>query len=170
MKFVCLRYFNACGADSSGDLGEDHTPESHLIPIVLQVPRGKRQKVFIFGDDYNTPDGTCVRDYVHVTDLASAHIQALEYIIKTQKSDHFNLGSGHGYSVKEIIEAARKVTKHAIPAEIHPRRAGDPDCLVAASEKTEKLLGWKREYDSIEKIVESAWNFHVKHPDGFHKK
>jgi UDP-glucose 4-epimerase len=116
-----LRYFNACGADAAGDLGEDHEPESHLIPIVLQVPAGKREKVYIFGNDYNTPDGTCIRDYIHVTDLATAHIQALEYIVKNNESIKFNLGSGKGYSVKEIIEAARKVTGHAIPAEVKER-------------------------------------------------
>jgi UDP-glucose 4-epimerase len=121
LKYVCLRYFNACGADKSGLLGEDHEPESHLIPIVLQVPLGKREKVFIFGDDYQTPDGTCIRDYVHVTDLADAHIKALEYMVKHNKSDHFNLGSGKGYSVKEIIEAARRVTGHAIPAVVKER-------------------------------------------------
>ena len=121
LKYSCLRYFNACGADADGDLGEDHSPESHLIPIILQVARGMREKLSIFGDDYNTPDGTCVRDYIHVSDLASAHIKALDYIIKHNKSATFNLGSGKGYSVKEIVEAARRVTKHPIPAEIKQR-------------------------------------------------
>eukprot|EP00842_Homolaphlyctis_polyrhiza_P002415 jgi/Hompol1/3174/HPOL_003148-RA len=156
LKSVCLRYFNACGADASGDIGEDHDPETHLIPIVLQVPRGKRERVAIFGNDYNTHDGTCVRDYVH----------ALEYIAKHNKSDWFNLGSGKGYSVLEIIEAARKVTKHPIPADIKDRRAGDPDTLIAASERAEQILGWKRQYISIEDIVATAWNFHLKHPNG----
>ncbi|KND00449.1 UDP-glucose 4-epimerase [Spizellomyces punctatus DAOM BR117] len=167
LKYVCLRYFNACGADEAGDIGEDHTPESHLIPLVLQVPAGKREKVFIFGDDYDTEDGTCVRDYVHVTDLASAHIQALDYLGETNESNRFNLGSGHGYSVKQIIDAARRVTGHPIPAEIKPRRAGDPATLVASSTKAEKVLGWKRKYDSIDKIVATAWKFHQLHPKGF---
>lgn len=121
LRYVCLRYFNACGADAKGDLGEDHEPESHLIPIVLQVPLGKREQVYIFGDDYNTPDGTCIRDYVHVTDLATAHIKALEYMVKNNVSARFNLGSGKGYSVKEIIEAARRVTGHPIPAIVKER-------------------------------------------------
>ncbi|KAJ3272674.1 hypothetical protein HDV01_005310 [Terramyces sp. JEL0728] len=121
LRYVCLRYFNACGADAAGDLGEDHEPESHLIPIVLQVPLGKREQVYIFGDDYNTPDGTCIRDYVHVTDLATAHIKALEYMVKNDASARFNLGSGKGYSVKEIIEAARRVTGHPIPAIVKER-------------------------------------------------
>jgi UDP-glucose 4-epimerase len=121
LKYVCLRYFNACGADKAGDLGEDHDPESHLIPIILQVPLGKREKVFIFGDDYKTPDGSCIRDYVHVTDLATAHIKALEFMKKENRSEQFNLGSGKGFSVKEIIEAARRVTGHPIPAEIKAR-------------------------------------------------
>lgn len=121
MKYCCLRYFNACGADESGTIGEDHEPETHLIPLVLQVPLGKREKCYIFGDDYDTPDGTCIRDYIHVTDLATAHIKALEYLIRENKSNKFNLGSGKGFSVKEIIEATRKVTGHPIPVEIKPR-------------------------------------------------
>ncbi|KAI8916277.1 hypothetical protein EDD86DRAFT_198183, partial [Gorgonomyces haynaldii] len=168
LKSVCLRYFNACGADAQGDLGEDHEPESHLIPIVLQVPLGKREKVYIFGSDYQTPDGTCVRDYVHVTDLATAHIKALEYLIKHNKSDRFNLGSGKGYSVKEIIEAARRVTGHPIPADLKDRRPGDPDILIADSQKAEQVLGWKRQYDTIDSIVATAWNFHQKNPNGLH--
>ncbi|KAL2920304.1 hypothetical protein HK105_200377 [Polyrhizophydium stewartii] len=168
LKSVCLRYFNACGADASGEIGEDHEPESHIIPIVLQVPRGKREKVFIFGNDYNTPDGTCIRDYVHVTDLASAHIKSLEYLVKHNKSDKFNLGSGKGFSVKEIVEAARRVTGHPIPAEVKDRRPGDPDTLVAASQRAEEILGWKRQYTDIEAIVQTAWNFHQKHPNGLH--
>ncbi|KAJ1342292.1 UDP-glucose 4-epimerase GalE [Batrachochytrium salamandrivorans] len=166
LKNVCLRYFNACGADASGDIGEDHQPESHLIPIVLQVPRGMREKVFINGSDYNTPDGTCVRDYIHVTDLATAHIKALQHIVKTNTSDKFNLGSGKGYSVKEIINAARKVTGHPIPADLTDRRPGDPDTLIAASDRAETILGWKRQYNTIEEIVATAWNFHQKHPNG----
>ncbi|KAI8819247.1 uncharacterized protein EV422DRAFT_122736 [Fimicolochytrium jonesii] len=167
LKSVCLRYFNACGADEAGDIGEDHTPESHLIPLILQVPLGKREKIFIFGDDYPTEDGSCVRDYVHVTDLASGHALALEYLAKHNISNRFNLGSGEGYSVKQIIEAARRVTGHPIPAEIKPRRAGDPATLIASSEKAEKILGWKRKYDTIDSILATAWNFHQKHPKGF---
>ncbi|KAJ3360171.1 hypothetical protein GGF32_008636 [Allomyces javanicus] len=168
IKSVCLRYFNACGADASGEIGEDHAHETHLIPLILQVPLGKRDKVYMFGNDYPTPDGTCVRDYVHVTDLATAHIAALEYLRKHNTSNQFNLGSGLGYSVKEIVEAARKVTGHAIPAEVKPRRAGDPPTLIAASSKAEAVLGWKRQYTSVEEIVRTAWNFHQKHPNGFH--
>jgi UDP-glucose 4-epimerase len=167
MKYACLRYFNACGADEYGEIGEDHEPESHLIPLVLQVPLGRREKCYIFGDDYDTPDGTCVRDYIHVTDLATAHIKALEYLAKENTSNKFNLGSGKGFSVKEIIEAARKVTGHPIPCEVKERRAGDPATLIAASDKVEKVLGWTRKYTTIESIVATAWNFHQKHPKGF---
>ncbi|KAJ3415414.1 hypothetical protein HDV05_005008 [Chytridiales sp. JEL 0842] len=167
IKNVCLRYFNACGADISGEIGEDHADETHLIPLILQVPLGKREKIFIFGDDYRTEDGTCIRDYVHVTDIASAHILAVEHLVKTNESNRFNLGSGNGYSVNEIIAAARKVTGHPIPAEVKSRRPGDPDSLVAASAKAETVLGWKRQYDSIEKIVETAWKWHTSHPNGY---
>ncbi|KAJ3041839.1 hypothetical protein HDV00_008543 [Rhizophlyctis rosea] len=152
---------------AAGEIGEDHTPESHLIPLILQVPLGKREKIFIFGDDYNTDDGSCVRDYVHVTDLATAHILSLEYLERENTSNRFNLGSGKGYSVKEIVEAARRVTGHPIPAEVKPRRAGDPATLVASSEKAEEVLGWKRQYHSIDDIVKTAWNFHQKNPKGF---
>lgn len=169
IKYVCLRYFNACGADEEGDIGEDHDPESHLIPLILQVPLGKREKIFIFGDDYETRDGTCIRDYVHVTDLAQAHVKALEHVMKTNVSDHFNLGSGVGYSVKEIIEAARQVTGHPIPEEVKSRRAGDPAELIASSEKAKKVLGWKPQYNSIQDIVASAWRFHQKNPKGLGK-
>jgi UDP-glucose 4-epimerase len=148
-------------------IGEVHDPESHLIPLVLQVPLGKREKAFIYGDDYETEDGTCVRDYVHVTDLATAHIKALEYMLKNNKSDCFNLGSGKGYSVKQIIEAARRVTGHPIPCEIQGRRPGDPAMLIASSEKAENVLGWKRKYDTIDDIVKSAWNFHRTHKKGY---
>jgi UDP-glucose 4-epimerase len=147
--------------------GEDHDPETHLIPIILQVPLGKRDKVFINGDDYNTPDGTCIRDYVHVSDLSRAHIMGLDYLEKHNKSDRFNLGSGKGFSVKEIINAARTVTGHPIPAEIRGRRPGDPDSLVASSEKAFKVLGWKPKYETIESIIATAWNFHQKFPNGF---
>lgn len=167
LKSMCLRYFNACGAHESGEIGEVHDPESHLIPLVLQVPMGKRQKAYIFGDDYETEDGTCVRDYVHVTDLATAHIKALEYMMKNNKSDCFNLGSGKGYSVKEIIEAARRVTGHPIPCEVQGRRSGDPAKLVASSEKAERVLGWTRKYESIDEIVKTVWNFQRNHEHGY---
>lgn len=167
IKAVCLRYFNACGADREGDIGETHKPESHLIPLVLQVPLGQRKHITVFGEDYPTPDGTCVRDYVHVTDLSSAHILAIKYLEEGGKSDQFNLGSGKGYSVKEVIEAARRVTGHPIPAVVAPRRAGDPPSLVASSEKAETILKWKRQYLTIDDIIASAWKFHQLHPNGY---
>ncbi|KAJ1555447.1 hypothetical protein HK096_008905 [Nowakowskiella sp. JEL0078] len=167
LKYVCLRYFNACGAHESGDIGEHHDPETHLIPLILQVPMGKREKIFIYGNDYATEDGTCVRDYIHVTDLATAHIKALEYLVRGNESNRFNLGSGKGYSVQEIVEAARKVTGHAIPAEIKLRRPGDPAVLVADSEKAEETLGWKRKYVKIDDILATAWRFHQRFPSGY---
>ena len=169
LKFVSLRYFNACGADKSGKIGEAHEPETHLIPLILQVPNGRREQINIFGDDYDTPDGTCIRDYIHVTDLAEAHILAVEYLQKGGESDIFNLGNGIGFSVKEVIDTARKVTGHAIPAVISPRRAGDPAQLVASSEKAKKILGWKPEHADLEEIIASAWNWHKNHPFGFSK-
>ena len=167
MRFVSLRYFNACGADESGEIGEAHTPESHLIPLILQVPNGKRETVCIYGTDYGTPDGTCIRDYIHVTDLAQAHILAVQYLMNGGESDIFNLGNGVGYSVLEVIETARKVTGHPIPATETPRRAGDPARLVASSEKARKILGWNPVHDSLEEIIESAWNWHKNHPNGY---
>jgi len=167
LHYVALRYFNACGAHASGKIGEAHDPETHLIPLILQVPLGKREKISIFGDDYPTKDGTCVRDYIHVSDLAQAHILALDYLMKGGESDVFNLGNGVGFTVKEVIDVARSVTGHAIPAEIVPRRAGDPAQLVASSEKARTVLGWKPKYDSLETIVASAWNWHKAHPNGF---
>lgn len=167
LHYVALRYFNACGAHASGKIGEAHDPETHLIPLILQVPLGKREKISIFGDDYPTKDGTCVRDYIHVSDLAQAHILALDYLMKGGESDVFNLGNGVGFTVKEVIDVARSVTGHAIPAEIVPRRAGDPAQLVASSEKARTVLGWKPKYDSLETIVTSAWNWHKAHPNGF---
>ena len=166
-KYVSLRYFNAAGAYKTGEIGEDHHPETHLIPLILQVPLGKREKIFMFGDDYPTEDGTCVRDYIHVMDLASAHYKALEYLIKGNDSDIFNLGNGNGYSVKEVIETTRKVTGHPIPAEVKERRAGDPATLIASSEKAKSVLGWKPEFDSLEKIIEDAWRWHKSSPNGY---
>ena len=158
---VFLRYFNACGATEK--FGEDHDPETHLIPLILQVPLGKRDKVYIFGDDYDTPDGTCIRDYIHIADLAQAHILAL----KDGISGAFNLGNGGGYSVREVIDMAREVTGHAIPAEVAPRRPGDPAQLVAGADKAHTVLGWKPEYPDLRTIIEHAWNWHQSHPDGY---
>ena len=170
LRYVSLRYFNACGADESGTIGEAHNPESHLIPLILQVPNGKRETISIYGTDYDTPDGTCIRDYIHVTDLAQAHILAVQYLNNGGESDIFNLGNGVGYSVREVIETARKVTGHPIPATESSRRAGDPARLVASSEKAKKILGWKPVHDSLEEIIASAWNWHKNHPNGYDEK
>ena len=170
LRYVSLRYFNACGADESGTIGEAHNPESHLIPLILQVPNGKRETISIYGTDYETPDGTCIRDYIHVTDLAQAHILAVKYLANGGKSDIFNLGNGVGYSVREVIETARKVTGHPIPATETSRRAGDPARLVASSEKAKSVLGWKPVHDSLEEIIASAWNWHKNHPNGYNEK
>ena len=169
LHFVSLRYFNACGAHKSGKIGEAHNPESHLIPLVLQVPNGKREFVSIYGNDYDTPDGTCIRDYIHVTDLAKAHILAVEYLMNGGESDFFNLGNGVGYSVKEVIETARKVTGHPIPAKEETRRAGDPARLVASGEKARKILGWEPEIKDLADIISSAWKWHKAHRDGYSK-
>ena len=170
LRYVSLRYFNACGADESGTIGEAHNPESHLIPLILQVPNGKRETISIYGTDYDTPDGTCIRDYIHVTDLAQAHILAVQYLNNGGESDIFNLGNGVGYSVREVIETARKVTGHPIPATESSRRAGDPARLVASSEKAKSVLGWKPVHDSLEEIISSAWNWHKNHPNGYDEK
>ena len=169
LRYVSLRYFNACGAHKSGKLGEAHNPESHLIPLVLQVPNGKRESVSIYGTDYDTPDGTCIRDYIHVTDLAEAHILAVEYLMKGGESNVFNLGNGVGYSVREVIETARKVTGHPIPAVEIPRRAGDPARLVASGEKAKTVLGWEPKITSLEDIIRSAWVWHSTHPNGYNE-
>ncbi|OEF99779.1 UDP-glucose 4-epimerase GalE [Vulcanibacillus modesticaldus] len=167
IKYVSLRYFNAAGAHESGAIGEAHNLETHLIPLILQVPLGKREKIYIFGDDYPTNDGTCIRDYIHVMDLAKAHYLALEYLREGNKSDIFNLGNGNGYSVKEVIETARKVTGHPIPAEVKERRPGDPAILIASSEKAKIILGWNPRFDSLEKIITDAWNWHSNNPNGY---
>lgn len=169
LRFVSLRYFNACGAHVSGGIGEAHNPESHLIPLILQVPLKKREAISIFGDDYDTKDGTCVRDYIHVTDLAQAHILAVKYLMEGGKSDIFNLGNGVGFTVKEVIETARKVTGDPIKAVVSPRRAGDPARLIASSEKAKKVLGWKPEHADLEEIIATAWNWHKNHPNGYAK-
>lgn len=167
IKFVALRYFNAAGAHISGKIGEDHSPETHLIPIILQTALGQREKMFIFGDDYDTPDGTCVRDYIHVTDLAGAHIKALEKLFKTNESGIYNLGNGKGFSVKEVIEKAKKVTGKDFKVEIEARRSGDPSTLIASSEKAIKELGWKPKFNTLDKIIETAWNWHKDHKNGY---
>lgn len=160
IKYTALRYFNVAGAHPEGNIGEDHDPESHLIPIILQVALGKREHIGIFGDDYPTEDGTCIRDYIHVMDLADAHILALKRLNNDGDSAIFNLGNGEGFSVKQVIEVARKVTGHAIPAVVSPRRAGDPAKLVATSAKAMKELNWTPKFDSLDKIIETAWNWH----------
>lgn len=167
LRYVALRYFNACGAHASGAIGEAHNPETHLIPLILQVPGGKREKISIFGDDYPTKDGTCVRDYIHVTDLAQAHILALDYLLNGGENNVFNLGNGVGFTVKEVIDVARAVTGHPIPAETCPRRAGDPAQLIASSEKAVKVLGWKPQYNDLNTIIASAWKWHSTHPKGY---
>ena len=167
LRYVLLRYFNACGAHPNGKIGEAHNPETHLIPLVLQVPNGKREYISVFGNDYDTKDGTCVRDYIHVNDLAQAHILAMEYLSKGGESNIFNLGNGVGFTVKEVIETARKVTNHTIPIREEERRAGDPSVLIASSEKARKVLGWKPQYADLETIISTAWKWHVNHPDGY---
>ena len=167
LKFVALRYFNACGAHPNAKIGEAHNPETHLIPLILQVPMGKRPQISIFGDDYATPDGTCIRDYIHVCDLAQAHILALDYLVKGGDNNVFNLGNGVGFSVKEVIEEARSVTGHEIPAKIEARRAGDPAQLIASSEKAKTVLGWKPEYNDLHTIIDTAWKWHQSHPNGY---
>ena len=167
VKYISLRYFNAAGAYEDGSIGEVHNPETHLIPLILQVPFGQREKIYVFGDDYPTEDGTCVRDYIHVMDLASAHYLAFEYLREGNSSDIFNLGNGNGYSVKEVIKRAREVTGHPIPAEIVERRPGDPAVLVASSKKIKDILKWEPKFESLEKIIEDAWRFHKERPKGY---
>lgn len=164
LRYAALRYFNAAGAVSP-TLGEDHDPETHLIPIVLQCALGQREKVVIYGDDYDTPDGTCVRDYVHVADLADAHIRALRALDRGSRT--YNLGSGRGFSVREVIDTCRAVTGAPIPVEVGPRRPGDPATLVASSERIRAELGWRPRFDDLRAIVESAWAWHRAHPHGY---
>lgn len=169
IKSICLRYFNVAGAHLSGVIGESHRPETHLIPLILQVPLGQREFISVFGDDYDTPDGTCIRDYIHVSDLIKAHLLAMEKLFKAPESGIYNLGNGNGFSVLEMIEAARRVTGHAIPVVVAERRGGDPDRLVASSALAEKVLGWHADVTDVEDIIRSAWVFHQNHPQGFHK-
>ena len=163
LRYATLRYFNAAGA--SAERGEDHDPELHLIPIVLQVALGQRADVTIFGDDYPTPDGTCVRDYIHIVDLAQAHVLALRAL--DGGSRVYNLGNGQGFSVREVIETARRITGHPIPAKTGPRRPGDPAVLVAGSDKIRRELGWQPAYPKLEQIIETAWEWHRRHPNGY---
>ena len=167
IKYVSLRYFNAAGAHISGKIGEDHNPETHLIPLVLQVALGKREEIKIFGDDYNTFDGSCIRDYIHITDLANAHILAVERLRNKKESAIYNLGNSKGFSVKEVIEVAREVTGKEIKQVIGERRTGDPAVLVASSERIKRELGWKPNFGELRNIVETAWKWHVEHPKGF---
>lgn len=167
IRYTALRYFNAAGAHISGKIGEDHTPETHLIPIILQAALGQRDCITIFGNDYNTDDGTCVRDYIHVTDLSNAHILALEKMQKDGKSNIYNLGNGNGFSVKEVVDLARKVTGIDIKAELGDRRPGDPAKLVATSEKAQKELNWQPKYNDLETIIETAWKWHKDNPNGY---
>lgn len=167
IRYVSLRYFNVAGAWRDGSIGEDHKVETHLIPLILQVPLGKRQHITVYGDDYPTKDGTCIRDYIHTEDLARAHLLALNYLRNGGESNIFNLGSGDGYSVMEMITAAREVTGHPIPAVVENRRPGDPAKLVADSTKAQRILGWKPEVTNINDIIASAWKWHKSHPKGY---
>jgi UDP-glucose 4-epimerase len=161
-KSVCFRYFNAAGADPEGCLGEDHNPETHLIPLVLLAALGKRDSISIFGTDYPTPDGTCIRDYIHVTDLAEAHVLGLKYLLNGGDSSVFNLGNGNGFSVKQVIDAARQVTGREIQAVECPRRPGDPPALVGSSDRARQILGWNPQYADLHQILAHAWNWHQK--------
>lgn len=160
LKYASLRYFNAAGADPEGKIGEAHDPETHLIPIVLETALGIREKIYIFGDDYPTRDGSCIRDYIHVNDLAEAHVLAVEAIAEGRESAIYNLGSGDGYSVKEVIETVKEVTGRDFEVEVSDRRAGDPAVLIASSDKIQQELNWKPEYQELEKIISTAWKWH----------
>jgi UDP-glucose 4-epimerase len=165
LKFVALRYFNACGATET--LGEHHDPETHLIPLILFAAQGKIPHISIFGNDYPTPDGTAVRDYIHISDLSAAHFLALEHLRSGKSSEFINLGNGQGFSVKEVVETARRITGKNIEARIAPRRAGDPSKLVADAKKAREILGWNPQFPDIESIIESAWKWHEKNPNGY---
>lgn len=169
LNYISLRYFNVAGAHRSGEIGESHNPETHLIPIILQVPLGRREFLSIFGDDYPTEDGTCIRDYIHIEDLVEAHILAIEKLINGGDSGIFNLGTGVGYSINQMLEAARKVTGHPIPAKVSVRRAGDPAVLVASNKLAKKELGWSPKWTEVEDIIESAWKFYENKPFGFNR-
>jgi UDP-glucose 4-epimerase len=167
MQYVALRYFNAAGADPEGELGEDHRPETHLIPLVLQAALGQRESINIFGTDYPTSDGTCIRDYIHINDLAQAHYLALDRLLNHLPGGHYNLGTGNGFSVKEVIDMSAKITGKSIPANITERRPGDPASLISSSDKAIKELGWKPQFSDLTTIIETAWNWHKKHTNGY---
>lgn len=167
IKFVSLRYFNVAGALEDGSIGEDHSPETHLIPLILQVPLKKREHITVFGDDYPTEDGTCIRDYIHVLDLADAHIKALNYLRAGNESNIFNLGNGKGFSVKEMIDATKEATGEEIKVVLGERRAGDPAVLIASSEKAHNLLNWQPKYTNVKEIIKTAWTWHSQNPKGF---
>jgi UDP-glucose-4-epimerase GalE len=167
LRSVCLRYFNAAGADPDGELGEDHDPETHLIPLVLKTALGQRDAIQVFGDDYPTEDGTCVRDYIHVRDLAQAHYLALEKLFDGAEGGEYNLGNGNGFSVKEVIETGRQITGRPIPERIGPRRPGDPAALVGSAEKAVRELGWQPEYSDLTSMMETAWKWFEAHPNGY---
>ena len=167
LRYGALRYFNAAGAHPDGAIGEDHDPETHLIPIVFQTAMGLRKEMKVFGDDYNTPDGTCIRDYIHILDLAEAHILALKRLQGGAESTAFNLGNGSGYSVLEVIKTCEEVTGKTVPYQVAPRRAGDPDRLVGNASRAIEELGWKQQYGDLRTIIETAWNWHQSHPHGF---
>lgn len=167
LRFISLRYFNAAGADPEGKIGEDHRPETHLIPIVLQTALGQRDHLQLFGTDYPTPDGTCIRDYIHVVDLSRAHLLALNALAAGKASSIYNLGNGQGYSNQEVVETARRVTGKEIKVTVGPRRPGDPAVLVASAEKIRAELGWRPRYPALEEIIETAWRWHQHHPHGY---
>lgn len=167
LKYISLRYFNAAGAEPNGQLGEDHKPETHLIPLVLQTALGRQEAIYIFGDDYPTRDGTCIRDYIHIDDLAQAHLLALERLLNGLSGETYNLGNGDGYSVKEVIEVARSVTGKPIPSKIVKRRLGDPAVLISSSQKAIKELGWKPQFPELHTIIDTAWKWHKNHPYGY---
>lgn len=167
IKNICLRYFNACGASLDGSIGEDHDPETHIIPIAIQTALGQREKFVIFGNDYKTPDGTNIRDYVHVLDLADAHIRALVYLAGDNESNFFNVGTGTGYSNKEIIEMVKEISGVDFPVETGPRRSGDPDAVYADNTKIKKALSWEPKYSDLETIIKTSWNWHKTHPQGY---
>lgn len=169
INYVALRYFNVAGSLGDGSIGEDHNPETHLIPLILQVPLKKREFISVYGTDYPTPDGTCIRDYIHVLDLADAHIKAVDYLEAGNESTVFNLGNGVGFSVKEMIEAAKEATGEEIKVVLGDRRSGDPAQLIASSEKANKILGWTPKFTDVKDIIKDAWAFHTTHPNGFEK-
>lgn len=170
IKYVSLRYFNAAGAHDSGKIGEDHRPESHLVPLILQTALGQREEIAIFGEDYSTPDGTCIRDYIHVSDLADAHVLAVQHLRSGAESNIFNLGNGQGFSVKEVIAKVKEVTGVDFKVTVHPRRAGDPAVLVASSEKARTVLGWNPSRSELGHIIQSAWEWHNANPQGYGTK